>query len=100
MSSINSNGIIPNNTRIQNSNTCPALMYGGQYTDYRINKDINDFRKYTNIRDSNDWRLFLQHNGEKMIKENQRAFAMKNACCPCEKQPNGIVEFNNKTCKR
>ena len=56
---------------------CPALMEDGKiFTDYRAHK-IGDLEiaKLNNIKDSQSYRVFLQQNGETILKKNKEALA-------------------------
>jgi hypothetical protein len=53
---------------------CPALMEDAKiYTDYRAHK-IGDLEiaKANNIKDSQSYRVFLQENGDKIIKQTRK----------------------------
>lgn len=58
--------------------TCPALMEDGKiFTDYRAHKLADlEFAKLNNIKDSQSYRLFLQENGEAILKKNKEALAV------------------------
>ena len=87
-----------NNTRTKKGKMCPPLMSDGRhYTDYRVNEDLNNYRKYK-LNDSHAYRLYLQRNGDKIIKENRMKMINKNKCCPCEKQADDIVPFRSMLC--
>lgn len=50
-------------------NSCPPMMSDGRlFTDYRTNIRANEHNKYINniVRDD-DYRMFLQNNGEKIL---------------------------------
>jgi hypothetical protein len=56
---------------------CPALMSDGKiFTDYRAHKLADlELSKLNNIKDSQSYRLFLQENGETILKKNKEALA-------------------------
>lgn len=87
-----------NNTRLKKNQECPPLMSDGRhYTDYRPSEDVNDYRKYKVV-DSNQYRLYLQRNGAKLILENRKQSIQRNKCCPVEKQPKSITPFKSTLC--
>jgi hypothetical protein len=61
---------------------CPAMMSDGRFlTDYRADVRANEYIKYINgIERDDDYRLFLQANGEQ-IMDNQWNYLRKNKSC-------------------
>lgn len=64
---------------------CPPRMDDGRhFTDYRSNIYVNDLIKHTNKTESNyEYRQFLIHNAEKLIKMNNNYMEYMNGCEEC-----------------
>jgi hypothetical protein len=67
-----------NNTRFD----CPQLMSDGNFiTDYRPNGDLNsELMNHNSVCDSYQYRLFLQHNGLRIINDTKEKFLKENVC--------------------
>lgn len=89
---------------------CPPRMSDGRhFTDYRPSCDVNSAIQVDNqIRNSFEYRNFLQQNAEKLANINRKYACNKNCCSPC-KEPfhNGTmlpekykVSCNQDTCTR
>lgn len=65
---------------------CPPRMADGRhFTDYRPSCDMNSVIKVdNNIRNSLNYRLFLQENAEKLLEINRKYSCQKNCCEPCK----------------
>ena len=85
---------MPNNTNFG----CPpkGMMNDIIYTDWRPNHAL-----YSDVYDSNAFRLFLQRNGNAIRNEQLMKFEKNMRCCPCEGgQPPPIKPFDStKTCR-
>jgi len=69
---------------------CPSDIPSYSITDYRPSKSL-----YVNVRDNNEFRQFMQHNGINIMRKNLQNFA-KTMNCSCEKQPvTSIPKFNS-----
>lgn len=58
---------------------------------------MGDFRPrkvlYENVKNNNEFRLYLQQNAEKLMSENLRNVEGDVKCCVCEKQPTEIKGY-------
>ena len=70
------------NNRFFNS---PSLMADGRaFTDYRPNNEINrHIEGLNNVKNTHDYRLFLIHNGENIIKKNKEYILRKSGQNKC-----------------
>ena len=61
---------------------CPALMSDGRFITNYVDSDvINQFIRHTNnITSSNDFRQFLQKNGDAIINQERALLIKKNTC--------------------
>ena len=78
-------GQTPNPTK----NSCPNDIAKLNTTDYRPSKAL-----YENVFDNNNFRLYLQRNGNKIRQMQLDGFEGKMSCCDCEQQPKDMVKFN------
>ena len=69
---------------------CPSDIAQIQTTDYRPSKAL-----YVDVKDSNKFRAFLQHNGNSIRKAQLKKFENSQRCCQCEYQPKQIVPFSS-----
>ena len=65
---------------------CPPRMDDGRhFTDYRSNCHINNLVRSNNaISNSHQYRMFLTHNGERLINLNRAYTTQKNNCGDCD----------------
>lgn len=64
---------------------CPPRMDDGRhFTDYRPTCDVNTYIAINNnVKNSNDYRMFLMDNAEKLININRLYTTQINSCGPC-----------------
>lgn len=59
---------------------------------------MGDFRPrkvlYQNVKNNNEFRLYLQQNAEMLMKENLKKVEAEVKCCVCEEQPAEIKKFD------
>tara|TARA_A100001015_G_C14948474_1_gene695672 strand:- start:107 stop:394 length:288 start_codon:yes stop_codon:yes gene_type:complete len=84
---------------------CPPLMADGRFLTSWVDSDVvNQYIRHVNkIKTSNDFRMFLQKNGDKIINR-ERAFLMKKNTCSvdgkciklgCDKEkPRGTCKYH------
>ena len=87
---------------------CPPRMDDGRhFTDYRPNCHINNLVRANNaILNSHQYRMFLQHNGDKLMNLNRTYACQKNCCGPCAPEYNqgtmlseqSVQQCNNRSC--
>ena len=67
---------------------CPPRMSDGRhFTDYRSNVYVNDLIRYTNKTGSNyEYRQFLIHNADSLMKMNNEYMDYMNGCKECNAQ--------------
>lgn len=65
---------------------CPPLMSDARFvTDYRPSCDVNNLiQVQNNIRNSYEYRLFLQQNAEQLMRISRGFAQRKNHCSPCD----------------
>ena len=65
---------------------CPPRMDDGRhFTDYRSNCHINNLVRSNNaISNSHQYRMFLTHNGERLMNLNRAYATQKNNCGDCD----------------
>ena len=65
---------------------CPPRMDDGRhFTDYRTNCHINNLVRSNNaISNSHQYRMFLTHNGERLMNLNRAYATQKNNCGDCD----------------
>lgn len=73
-----------NPTKNQCSNNIAQLPMG----DFRPRKVL-----YENVKDNNQFRLYLQQNAEKLMNDNLRKVEADVKCCACEPQPKDIKAY-------
>lgn len=68
---------------------CPPRMDDARhFTDYRPNTYVNNLIRMTNnVSGSYEYRQFLIHNADSLMKANTQYADMKNACSPCNATP-------------
>jgi hypothetical protein len=65
----------------------PRMADGRHFTDYRPNCEVNTFiRSDNNIKNSFDYRTFLQTNAETLMNKNRDISTKKNYCKPCDQE--------------
>lgn len=70
---------------------CPSDIPSFSITDYRPSKSL-----YVNVHNNNDFRLFMQHNGLKVMKKNLQNFATTMNCnCESKYDSKSIPSFNS-----
>ena len=69
---------------------CSSDINALHSTDYRPSKAL-----YVDVKDSNQFRLFLQHNADKIRMAQFKKFEQTHRCCACEYQPKNIVAFDS-----
>ena len=65
---------------------CPVynMADGRHFTDYRPRcVQNNNVVSNTNVLNSYEYRMYLQHNAEKIMKENEGLASNNNKCTPC-----------------
>ena len=87
---------------------CPPRMDDGRhFTDYRPNCHVNNLVRTNNaVINSHNYRMFLTHNGQKLMTLNRGYASEKNSCAPCQEPyhqgtmlPEQSVQVcNNKSC--
>uniref|UniRef100_A0A6C0JEQ3 Uncharacterized protein n=1 Tax=viral metagenome TaxID=1070528 RepID=A0A6C0JEQ3_9ZZZZ len=87
---------------------CPPRMDDGRhFTDYRPNCHINNLVRANNaILNSHQYRMFLQHNSNKLMNLNRTYACQKNCCGPCQPEYNqgtmlaeqSVQQCNNRSC--
>jgi len=80
-----------NPTKKQCSNNIVQLPMG----DFRPRKVL-----YENVKDNNQFRLYLQQNAEKLMKQNLEKVEADVKCCECEKQPAEIKAYESECQKK
>lgn len=73
-----------NPTKNQCSNDIAQLPMG----DFRPRKVL-----YENVKDNNQFRLYLQQNAEKLMNLNLKNVEKDVKCCACESQPSDIKPY-------
>ena len=68
---------------------CSSDINALHSTDYRPSKAL-----YVDVKDSNKFRQFLQHNANKIRETQLKKFEYSHKCCICEKQYKKIKKFN------
>jgi hypothetical protein len=68
---------------------CPARMNDGRaFTDYRSSSSVDDMIRYSNNVMSNyEYRQFLIHNADKIMKVNNQYTSEKMGCTDCNAKP-------------
>lgn len=63
---------------------CPALMQDGRFiTEYRSSNEITEsMRKISGFRSSNEFRVYMQNNGETFMNANREYQNKNNVCYP------------------
>ena len=61
---------------------CPPLMSDGRFITSYVDSDVmNQYIRHVNkIKTSNDFRMFLQKNGDKIINKERAFLVKKNTC--------------------
>ena len=84
---------------------CPPRMDDGRhFTDYRPNCHVNNLVRANNaMLNSHQYRMFLQHNGNKLMSLNRTYACQKNCCGPCNPKSTmlpeqSIQQCNNRSC--
>lgn len=77
-----------NPTKNQCSNNIAQLPMG----DFRPRKVL-----YENVKNNNQFRLYLQQNAEKLMQQNLQNVEGEVKCCACEKQPEKIKAYKCET---
>lgn len=72
---------------------CPPRMADGRhFTDYRPSCEINaTIRDDNKLKNSHDYRNFLQQNANTLLNVNRKHACMKNCCSPCESFKNSTM---------
>lgn len=73
-----------NPTKNQCSNNIAQLPMG----DFRPRKVL-----YENVKNNNEFRLYLQQNAEKLMNQNLKNVETDVKCCACEEQPTEIKPY-------
>ncbi len=72
------------------NNSCPTDIARFNITDYRPSKAL-----YANIKNNNDFRLYMQRNG-KYVRNNLLQEYVRSMNCGCESRPrNSIIPFDS-----
>jgi hypothetical protein len=76
-----------------NTADCPAKWGHGNrnFTDYRIQQDVNDYSRY-NVTNNNEYRLLLQRNGNEFINQQRQNAYVNNQCNTCDIPKNNPQE--------
>ncbi len=69
---------------------CSSDINALHSTDFRPSKAL-----YVDVKDSNKFRSFLQHNADKIRKAQLKKYEQSHRCCACEYQPKDMVAFNS-----
>lgn len=69
---------------------CSSDINALHSTDFRPSKAL-----YVDVKDSNKFRSFLQHNGNNIRKAQLKKYEQSHKCCACEQQPEAVVPFNS-----
>ena len=69
-------------------NECSNNIVQLPMTDFRPRKVL-----YSQVKNNNQFRLFLQQNAQKLMEENLKNVEKEVKCCACEKQPSEIVPY-------
>ncbi len=75
-----------NNRIIATDNTadCPVKWDGSRtFTDWRLSNDFNNYTQH-NVSNNNEYRLFLQRNGERLINQQMNNTYSLNQCTTCD----------------
>lgn len=66
-------------------NNCPVKWGHGNrnFTDYRLQQDFNNYTQH-NVSNNNEYRLFLQRNGQKIIDQQRQTTYQENKCDSCD----------------
>ena len=84
---------------------CPPRMDDGRhFTDYRPNCHVNNLVRANNaMLNSHQYRMFLQHNGQKLMNLNRTYSCQKNCCGPCMNPYNNgtmLQEQSRRSCNK
>lgn len=71
---------------------CSSDINALHSTDYRPSKAL-----YVDVKDSNKFRFFLQHNANNIRKAQLKKYEQSHRCCACEYQHKNIVPFNSES---
>ncbi|AKI80217.1 hypothetical protein QJ850_gp482 [Acanthamoeba polyphaga mimivirus] len=65
-------------------NGCPAIMSDGRFiTNYNSSNELTEeMRKLNKIKSPNEFRLFLQNNGDKFMEAERNHLLRNNSCAP------------------
>ena len=75
---------------------CSSDINALHATDFRPSKAL-----YVDVKDSNKFRAFLQHNADNIRKAQLRKYEQSHRCCACDYQPKQMVAFNSgSTCSQ
>jgi|TARA_B110000259_G_scaffold270_1_gene423 hypothetical protein len=82
---------------------CPVynMNDGRHFTSYVSRCVLNNSSTTSNVMNSYEHRMYLQHNAEKIMKENQNTSSNNNECVPCyDKNEDGtmVPELNKFQC--
>ena len=86
------------------SNCPPRMDDARHFTDYRPNCHVNNLVRANNaILNSHQYRMFLQHNGNKLMDLNRTYACQKNCCGPCTAPSTmlpeqSVQQCNNRSC--
>lgn len=71
---------------------CSSDINALHSTDFRPSKAL-----YVDVKDSNKFRSFLQHNGNNIRNAQLKKYEQSHRCCACEYQPKDMVAFNSES---
>ena len=79
---------------------CPALMADSRFITSWVDSDVvNQYIRHVNkIKSSNDFRMFLQKNGEQIINK-ERAFIINKNTCDVNGKCDKSSDESKKTCR-
>ena len=80
--------------RLNNTAKCGAPIDGHgnrNLTDYRLQQDFNNYSHH-NVSNNNQYRLFLQRNGEEIINQHRLHAYKENKCKDCEECQQCVVQ--------
>ena len=94
-----------NTSNNQNINAPPKMSDGRNFTDYRHNNYIScHIQKNNQIKNSYDYKIFLQNNAEKIMKLNYEYACQKNCTKECPNQVTiplkEIINCNKNICQK
>lgn len=76
-----------NDRATDNTADCPVKWDGSRtFTEWRLSSDFNNYTQH-NISNNNDYRLFLQRNGETIIEQHRNQAYTTNQCNSCDLKP-------------